>query len=65
MIKIMHDWSIDNNKIWEIENYANSYHCHRCNIQGISFIDDGEIHILWHKDINLTCEEIIIKNIIE
>lgn len=64
-IMINHEWIVDNT-FEKCGFYENMYFCKKCKIQGVKFTaDDNIIHIYWHKDKNLTCEEIIIKNILE
>jgi len=64
-LKFNHKWIITNNISNDLYKI---YICSQCKIEGISYIDGplcGPIIVYWAKDVYLSCEEIIIKNILE
>jgi len=65
-----HDWILDVFMYYEASKYDNiddfkSYTCKKCGIAGLQNSENGDIDVMFKKDELLTCEEIIIKNIIE
>jgi hypothetical protein len=49
----------------DVETDYPSYYCKKCKVAGIRNNEDGEILVMFLEFENLTCDEIIIKNIIE
>lgn len=65
-----HDWILDVSFYYEASKYdciddEKSYICKNCGISGFQNAYDGEVEVMFINDMFLSCEEIIIKNIIE
>lgn len=65
-----HEWILDVSIYYEATKYEDiidikCYNCKMCQIPGFQNPENGEIEPYWLKDKSLTCNEIIIKNILE